>query len=57
MVLFFVNGALVANLYKKKEILILAQVRKSVDSPSVMLTEDHHYTVHEERHEDSLRTG
>ena len=36
---------------------ILAQVRKSVDSPPGMLTEDHHHTVHEERHEDSLRTG
>ena len=34
-----------------------AQVRKSVDSPPGMLTEDHHHTVHEERHEDSLRTG
>ena len=28
---------------------ILAQVRKSVDGPSGMLTEDHHHTVHEER--------
>ena len=28
---------------------ILAQVRKSVDSPPGMLTEDHHHTVHEER--------
>ena len=27
----------------------LAQVRKSVDSPPGMLTEDHHHTVHEER--------
>ena len=36
---------------------IMAQVRKSVDSPPGMLTEDHHHTVHEERHEDSLRTG
>ena len=27
---------------------ILAQVRKSVDSPPGMLTEDHHHTVHEE---------
>ena len=26
-----------------------AQVRKSVDGPSGMLTEDHHHTVHEER--------
>ena len=26
-----------------------AQVRKSVDSPPGMLTEDHHHTVHEER--------
>ena len=26
----------------------LAQVRKSVDSPPGMLTEDHHHTVHEE---------
>ena len=26
----------------------LAQVRKSVDSPAGMLTEDHHHTVHEE---------
>ena len=26
-----------------------AQVRKSVDSPPDMLTEDHHHTVHEER--------
>ena len=25
-----------------------AQVRKSVDSPPGMLTEDHHHTVHEE---------
>ena len=25
-----------------------AQVRKSVDSPAGMLTEDHHHTVHEE---------
>ena len=28
---------------------VLAQVRKSVDSPPGMLTEDHHHTVHEER--------
>ena len=28
--------------------LISAQVRKSVDSPPGMLTEDHHHTVHEE---------
>ena len=28
---------------------IWAQVRKSVDSPPGMLTEDHHHTVHEER--------
>ena len=28
---------------------IVAQVRKSVDSPPGMLTEDHHHTVHEER--------
>ena len=28
---------------------IPAQVRKSVDSPPGMLTEDHHHTVHEER--------
>ena len=28
---------------------LLAQVRKSVDSPPDMLTEDHHHTVHEER--------
>ncbi len=28
---------------------IAAQVRKSVDSPPGMLTEDHHHTVHEER--------
>ena len=27
---------------------VLAQVRKSVDSPPGMLTEDHHHTVHEE---------
>ena len=27
----------------------MAQVRKSVDSPPGMLTEDHHHTVHEER--------
>ena len=26
-----------------------AQVRKSVDSPPGILTEDHHHTVHEER--------
>ena len=26
-----------------------AQVRKAVDSPPGMLTEDHHHTVHEER--------
>ena len=26
-----------------------AQVRKSVDGPPGMLTEDHHHTVHEER--------
>ena len=32
-----------------KLIDILAQVRKSVDSPPGMLTEDHHHTVHEER--------
>ena len=37
--------------------ILPAQVRKSVDSPPGMLTEDHHHTVHEERHEDSLRTG
>ena len=29
--------------------LFSAQVRKSVDSPPGMLTEDHHHTVHEER--------
>ena len=29
--------------------VLLAQVRKSVDSPPGMLTEDHHHTVHEER--------
>ena len=29
--------------------VIAAQVRKSVDSPPDMLTEDHHHTVHEER--------
>ena len=28
---------------------ISAQVRKSVDGPPGMLTEDHHHTVHEER--------
>ena len=28
---------------------ISAQVRKSVDGPPDMLTEDHHHTVHEER--------
>ena len=28
---------------------LTAQVRKSVDSPPGMLTEDHHHTVHEER--------
>ena len=28
---------------------IPAQVRKSVDGPPDMLTEDHHHTVHEER--------
>ena len=28
---------------------LLAQVRKSVDSPPDMLTKDHHHTVHEER--------
>ncbi|MDY4528767.1 MAG: LysM domain-containing protein, partial [Parabacteroides sp.] len=27
--------------------LTMAQVRKSVDSPPGMLTEDHHHTVHE----------
>ena len=30
-------------------IVNMAQVRKSVDSPPDMLTEDHHHTVHEER--------
>ena len=43
--------------YKKNRKIILfcstqekrAQVRKSVDSPPGMLTEDHHHTVHEER--------
>ena len=29
--------------------ILRAQVRKSVDSPPGMLTEDHHHTVHEER--------
>ena len=29
--------------------LLTAQVRKSVDGPPGMLTEDHHHTVHEER--------
>ena len=33
----------------RKEFEIGAQVRKSVDSPPGMLTEDHHHTVHEER--------
>ena len=33
---------------KAKEEENLAQVRKSVDSPPGMLTEDHHHTVHEE---------
>ena len=33
---------------KDKVTEILAQVRKSVDSPPGMLTEDHHHTVHEE---------
>ena len=28
--------------------VFMAQVRKSVDSPPGMLTEDHHHTVHEE---------
>ena len=28
---------------------LVAQVRKSVDGPPGMLTEDHHHTVHEER--------
>ena len=28
--------------------ILLAQVRKSVDSPPGMLTEDHHHTAHEE---------
>ena len=28
--------------------MISAQVRKSVDSPPGILTEDHHHTVHEE---------
>ena len=32
-----------------KDSIFLAQVRKSVDSPPGMLTEDHHHTVHEER--------
>ena len=34
---------------QKKMWKIVAQVRKSVDSPPGMLTEDHHHTVHEER--------
>ena len=34
--------------YEIKELLKKAQVRKSVDSPPGMLTEDHHHTVHEE---------
>ena len=43
-----------AKIHIKSEKLILfgvflAQVRKSVDGPSGMLTEDHHHTVHEER--------
>ena len=33
----------------KKNAYFWAQVRKSVDSPPGMLTEDHHHTVHEER--------
>ena len=32
-----------------EDALNLAQVRKSVDGPPGMLTEDHHHTVHEER--------
>ena len=32
-----------------KKAIITAQVRKSVDGPPGMLTEDHHHTVHEER--------
>ena len=36
-------------LTKLKNAIKMAQVRKSVDSPPGMLTEDHHHTVHEER--------
>ena len=34
--------------YKEIDKINSAQVRKSVDSPPGMLTEDHHHTVHEE---------
>ena len=39
----------VEHLARKKVPQSSAQVRKSVDGPPVMLTEDHHHTVHEER--------
>ena len=38
-----------AELFGRDRTVITAQVRKSVDSPPDMLTEDHHHTVHEER--------
>ena len=39
----------IANSHAAQEEKFPAQVRKSVDSPPGMLTEDHHRTVHEER--------
>ena len=38
-----------ATIFASKDKDFRAQVRKSVDSPPGMLTEDHHHTVHEER--------
>ena len=37
------------SVFYNKDGELVAQVRKSVDSPPGMLTEDHHHTVHEER--------
>ena len=37
------------NIKASENEIFSAQVRKSVDSPPGMLTEDHHHTVHEER--------
>ena len=42
-------GLLMELLLFRQQMENWAQVRKSVDGPPGMLTEDHHHTVHEER--------